>query len=386
MALGADELGRVQQAVLQVELDTQQVRGLDPKIDVPEHFVSKSQMRSNILAQRDQIYTREDARVNELELWLLRLVGKPSIGLYQMQADWLSERLLGYYDFNQKELFVLNNQAQLDPQTRQTLSHEYVHSLQDQYYDLQKLLPAKTHNNDHDLAVRSVVEGDASLSSLLYADQFMSHDDFQKLPGLPGSAALERAPDIVRDNLYFPYTKGVEFIKTLYALGGFGAVNNALTNPPSSTEQILHPKKFLQAPRDEPLPVGLPPLTSTLGAGWVFKDTQKIGEFELGVLLSTNGVPTPDAEADVTGWGGGQYDLYQSGANSLVMMMTRWDTADAAAHFYDALTQSLNGATPYANMWVDGGRYITIQRLIDRVVLVSSTDPNAARRAPMSIR
>ena len=74
-------------------------------------------------------------------------------------------------------------------------------------------------------------------------------------------------------------------------------MNNALANPPSSTEQILHPKKFLQSPRDEPLLVGLPPLTDTLGTGWVFKDTQKIGEFELGVLLSTNGVPTTDAEA-----------------------------------------------------------------------------------------
>lgn len=386
-SLKADELGRIQQEMLQVELNTQKVRGLDPKTDVPEHFVNKAQLRARLLNQREGGYTREQSRLNELELWLLRFVNKPSIGLYQLQADWLSEQLLGYYDSNRQELYVLNPHLPLDPQTRQTLSHEYVHSLQDQHYSIQKMLPANAHDGDRGLAARSLFEGDAILSSVLYADQYMSHDDFQKLQGSTGSSAiLENAPNIVSGKLYFPYIQGLEFVKSLYSLGGFAAINEALAHPPSSSEQILHPQKYLSTPRDEPVSVGLPPLTDTLGLGWNYADTQTIGEYELGVLLRTNGLANADADVAVTGWGGGQYDLYQNGTNSLVMMVTRWDTVEDANQFYSALLQTLSQARTSGTLWTEDGRYFTMRLQRDRVIFVGGTSSNAVQRAPLAIK
>ncbi len=386
-SLKADELGKIQQELLQVELDTQKVRGLDPKTDVPERFVNRAQLRTRLLKERDTTYSREESRLNELELWLLRFVNKPSIGLYQLQADWLSEQLLGYYEPDKKELYVVNPQLPLDPQTKQTLSHEFVHNLQDQYYDLQKLLPTNSHDGDHDLAARSLIEGDAILSSVLYADQYMSHDDFQKLQGTIGSSpSLDSAPNVVREKLYFPYNKGLDFVKTLYSMGGFPAINNALAHPPTSSEQILHPQKYLSTPRDEPLPVGLPPLTNTLGLGWRYADSQTIGEFELGTLLQANGLASADASAAVTGWGGGQYDLYQNGANSLVMMVTRWDTGDDANRFYNALLQSLSKDRITGALWTDGSRYFNVLLRADRVIFVGGTSRNAVERSPSAVK
>lgn len=386
-SLKADELGKIQQELLQVELDTQKVRGLDPKTDVPEQFITRAQLRTRLLQDRDATYSREESRLNELELWLLRFVNKPSIGLYQLQADWLSDQLLGYYDPSKKGLYVLNPQLPLDPQTRQTLSHEFVHNLQDQYYDLQKLMPPGSHDGDGTLAARSLVEGDAILSSVLYADQFMTHDDFQKLQGAIGSSpSLDNAPNVVREKLYFPYTKGLEFVKALYSLGGFPAVNNALAHPPTSSEQILHPQKYLSTPRDEPKPVGLPPLTDTLGLGWTYQDTQTIGEFELSSMLKANGLSNTDADAAATGWGGGQYDMYQNGTNSLVMMGTRWDSAEDASRFYNALLQSLSQARVSGSLWVEGSRYFTVMLRGDRVIFVGGTSSNAVQRAPLAIK
>src|SRR5437867_46467 len=54
-SLKADEVGKLQQELLQVELDTQKVRGLDPKTDVPERFVSKAQLRTRLLKERDAV-------------------------------------------------------------------------------------------------------------------------------------------------------------------------------------------------------------------------------------------------------------------------------------------------------------------------------------------
>jgi hypothetical protein len=386
-SLRPEDVGRIQQELLQVEIDAQTVRGLQPKTDVPEHFINREQLRTLLLQQRDKTYTRERSRLDELRLWLLRYVPRPSIGLYQMQANWLSEQLLGYYDSDAKQLYVVDPKLPLDPQTRQTLAHEYVHSLQDQHFGVQGLLAAASTDGDRDLAARSLVEGDAVLSSVLYSDQYMTHDDFGKLQsGFGSTAALDSAPDIVRESLYFPYTRGLDFVKTLYTLGGFPAVNNALSHPPASTEQILHPQKFLSSPRDEPLLVGLPPLTDTLGASWYYKDTQYIGEFELGVLLRTNGVSDADAQTAVAGWGGGQCDLYQNGARSLAMLVTRWDTIDDANQFYSAMLQSLGSAKSTGTIWTDGSRFFALRQKSDRVVFVGGTDRATVERAPLTVR
>ena len=261
----AGDVGKVQQELLQVELDAAKVRGLQPNIDVPEHFVTQAEMRSILVDQLQKSYPREQARLDELEYWLLRFTNSPGINLFQMQADLLSEQVVGLYDPGKKELFVLGGQAQLDPAARTTLAHEYVHSLQDQHYDLRRLMPPDSRDTDKMMGAQAVVEGDATLSQLLYADQFLTADEFRNLvktsAGYMDQNQLNSVPDVFRERLLFPYTHGLDFVKSLYARGGFETVNQALKEPPVSTEQILHPEKYLAANRDDPKPVGVPPLT-----------------------------------------------------------------------------------------------------------------------------
>src|SRR5438132_883238 len=49
--------GQVQQQLLQIELDTSKVRGLAPKSDVAEHFITKKQMRDELVSKIDESYT-----------------------------------------------------------------------------------------------------------------------------------------------------------------------------------------------------------------------------------------------------------------------------------------------------------------------------------------
>ena len=53
-------------------------------------------------------------------------------------------------------------------------------------------------------------------------------------------------PLILRRQLEFPYDGGLPFVTALYDQGGCDAVNAAIQTPPASTEQVLHPEKYLR--------------------------------------------------------------------------------------------------------------------------------------------
>lgn len=378
--------GKLQQDLLEIEKATAKVRGLEPLHDVEEHLIDKNQLHQNMLGLRDKSYTREDARQSELQLWLLRLIKEPSIGLYQLQADMLSSEIAGYYDHETKQLYVLAGSDTLDAAEKTTLSHEYVHSLQDQHFGLSNIIPRNSNDSDRLLASKSLVEGDASLSSLLYADEYLSVKEFKNLvqDSLSYNAPASSVPGIFEETLHFPYNQGAAFVQTLYTRGGFETIDKAFADPPKSTEQIMHPEKYLSAQRDDPLPVGVPPLTATLGAGWTYRMTENIGEFELGILLKDNGVKKP-ADA-VAGWGGGQVDLYEKDADSLVILGTIWDTEKDAHEFSAALLQSLSLMGRSGPYWSDTLRYMAVKSFRDKVFYVASTNPDAVGRALAAIK
>jgi hypothetical protein len=239
--------------ITQIEEDTASLRGLQPKSDVPEIFINEDQLRENLVRDTEADYSVDEAQDDARELWLLRLTKDPDLDLRKLYIDLQTEQVAGYYDPDKKELFVRKETGELSPLARQTLSHEFVHSLQDQHFDLNKLLPDDTTDDDRALAIRALVEGDATISGLLYAQQYMTEEEFNDM--LAESAAaettvLDKAPRYVRDSLIFPYEKGVEFIMAIGGLTDFGNVDRVLKDPPVSTEQIMHPDKYTGSQRD----------------------------------------------------------------------------------------------------------------------------------------
>src|SRR5262249_4037409 len=146
-------------------------------------------------------------------------------------------------------------------------------------------------------------------------------------------AALQRAPAYLRETSLFPYTGSLALVTALQGQGGYEGVNAAYAKPPDSTEQVLHPGKYVI--REAPIAGTLPPgLTPALGSGWKGAGQDMLGELVFRLWLSQNRVlPATGTEA-AAGWGGDRLVLLRgpNGATT-VGMATEWDMPSDAAEF-----------------------------------------------------
>jgi hypothetical protein len=113
-------------------------------------------------------------------------------------------------------------------------------------------------------------------------------------------------------------------------------VDAAYADPPQSTEQILHPEKYLS--RDEPQILALPPLSDTLGTGWHLVEAETLGEFQTNLYLAQQ-VDQATADLASQGWDGDQYALYVKDDATLLAFATVWDTLADREEFVSATTQ-----------------------------------------------
>ena len=185
--------------------------------------------------------------------------------------------------------------------------------------------------------MRALAEGEAELVQYLYlfeGDYFTARevDAILNDPEQNDSSYLRDFPPILVASLSFPYTSGVDFVAELYRRDGFAAIDAAWADPPRTTEQILHPQRYLAG--DLPQLVSLVPLTSTLGAGWRQVDEDILGEFYLREYLAQQ-LPPATVDRAATGWGGDRYAVYWNEDTRDVVMALRlvWDTPGDAAEF-----------------------------------------------------
>lgn len=115
----------------------------------------------------------------------------------------------------------------------------------------------------------------------------------------PSTASL---PPFVTAQLLFPYLDGERFVRRLYATGGgsWRLVDLAeRVRPPVSTEQVLHPERYLAA--EPPRRVRLRGVGRTLGPSWERLAASTFGEWQPREWLARAGGGA--ARAAAAGWG-----------------------------------------------------------------------------------
>ena len=213
--------------------------------------------------------------------------------LKQLYLDLLGSQVAGFYDPDEKQLYVVSRSGSINGADKITFAHEYDHALQDANFSVfadQKELLDQT---DRALARAAIYEGDATSLMVQWAGQHLTPEEFADVQAAgtdPESLAiLERTPKILVESLLFPYTAGQAFVLPVQATDGWKGVDALYDKMPESTEQILHPDKYRSG--EAPVAVELPKtLAADMGKGWTESIQDTFGEFQMGVWLRQAGV------------------------------------------------------------------------------------------------
>lgn len=335
----------LREAMSQIETQVIQIRGLEAVKPVERALITSEELREIVTTEFFSDYTDEDSREDVLILSALGLLPK-SFNLRDFYHELYSEQIAGFYDSETKEMYVVQGIG-FGGYEKITYAHEYTHVLQDQVYGLDEGLGMNeescTADSERCAAVQALIEGDATLTELLWFRSYATeqdYDDYNKAFEDYESPVLDSAPAYMAADLYFPYEYGYIFVQLLYNDNGYDAVDAAYENVPVSTEQILHPERY---PDDTPVHVALPDLTEVLGGDWSLYDQNVMGEWYTFLILNKaydeiHRLSEAIAQEAAEGWGGDAYAFYlnESTDDVTFVMDSVWDTTEDADEFADA--------------------------------------------------
>lgn len=362
------------------------LRGLSPKTEVHYAFISSDELRSRIVEMAEEELPVEETQTYQEILAFLGLLEEGQ-NLRTILLDLYTEQIVGFYDTEAEQLFVVGDASEMGPIEEITFVHEYTHALQDQHFDLDAFLPQGGPNSDADLARVSLAEGDATAVEIAYV--LKSFDAAEALKFLAEAESLQTeafdaAPRFLQQTLLFPYEAGFEFVNTFES---HGDLDRAYADPPQSTEHILHPEAYRL--RDEPRVLDLSAISRALEPEWVECDRDVWGELNARIYLETF-IGEGAASDAAAGWDGDQYlYLKDAAGRKLWILHSVWDRAEDAGEFWDACVLlgarddrawETQGGGEGTRWWANAHRYFFAERSSESTLLIISEDGDAVPR------
>jgi hypothetical protein len=339
------------------------IRGLAFTTAVPAVALSPADVRAAIEADVDASYGPDDlARV---EAVYVRLgLFPPDTRLRDVLAGLYEEEGAGFYDPRTKRLVVATRPFRAPSRGMRVVAaltgrdfagefvvaHELTHALQDQHWGIPTAAePLTEGHGDRLLARRAFLEGDATLAGFAYLlggepDAATLTRITRELDVLPAELATRypSMPEVIRASVAFEYQTGTAFAAWGLRSGGFPAVDAVHRNPPTSSEQVLHPERYYGL-RDQPRAVSLGGTDGLEAAGWARTVEDTLGELYVRVLAA-RGLDPAGAARVADGWGGDRLRALARGDDLVLVWVTAWDSPGDAEEFAAALPAFLPDA------------------------------------------
>jgi hypothetical protein len=297
--------------------------GLPMAREVPMHQLTVAEMRRRLAAEIDHELATMDAPG---QVKLLSAFGfvPAHTDMRMAYLELLSQQLAAFYDTRSGSFYNVSRHAALDWLGQPVVvAHELVHAAQDQALGAQAFFDARRDNDDRTRALQWLMEGQATVvgnrvgnalglpfpgpAGFLWGEAstvLMWTDLWKRVaelaPGLSGSAVV---PRYLVDSLLSAYVEGSRFFWAVERALGQSAHTYVLCDPPQSTEEMLHPLKYLKG-NDPPRRVELPKLSNAR-----VRAEQTAGEWSLRWLLRHLG-SDPDS---ARGWVGDRMALMSNG-------------------------------------------------------------------------
>ncbi|MCW5802383.1 MAG: hypothetical protein KIT31_08350 [Deltaproteobacteria bacterium] len=372
---GTDPLADLLARTDAIAKEVSRIRGLPLKKPIPNEVVDREELRKRLLAMAAEEKTHKGTLSEGLALARWGMI--PIAADYEaMMVDLLTEQIAGYYDPDTKRLTISKSAGEDASWAEMVLAHELDHGLQDQAFDLKKFEAVPDSEGDASIARRALVEGDgiALMLEVMLARNGAPvpwsnphvADAIEKAMSVPGNGdALDKAPIVIRESMIFPYRSGFTFVAALRRRSPWSAVDAAFARPPASTEQVLHPERYLAD--DRPVPIAIDPPASL--RGFAPAHTTVWGELGFSLFLRSHGIDPATATEAAAGWGGDRVVVFARDGDrrpekAVGIARLDWDSEadaiEAAEAAVKALDQTVVGPTvehtPTRTRWfaIDG--------------------------------
>lgn len=365
---------RILEAAREVRGDVEAIRGRRFKGEVQMQVRSRAELKAELEARLfdgvDEAGKAQTACV-EARLRLLGLLPRGA-SYRDVATEVLLDQVGAYYDSGAETFYLMAEAMDHGHElNRMMMAHELCHALDDQYFDLDRLLGTSGGvrlSEDERLAATSVLEGSAT--ALMNVWMARAVREGRVLPADLRDASrrqLDRAGTILEAPRYFTllvghYMLGVHFLTRGQGQGNLlsapkpdhgGAIREVARRMPSSTEQILHPEKYWDPERWEP-PIlianddEVAAAAAGLMGGMHVVERETLGEMVMAVVtsnpkhrLNLTLMARPDywTNRAATGWGGDRFYLLAEdaarvdGAGTAAVWVSAWDTAADARQF-----------------------------------------------------
>jgi hypothetical protein len=270
-----------------------------------------------------------------------------SVDLPTELAKFSRSELVTLYDVMDGQLLVRDRAA--DPYLRAMLVRELTRALNDQHFDIYR--PASAGFNDESLeGLKALAEGDATRMYQRYLNTLTASD--KALVVERNRAAGQATADInpaVRTRFGYYIAQGIKLVEAILSAGNRSRLNAAFAAPPASSEQILHPERYLGG--DNPRPPAEPAADGAVVGRGV------LGEVGLYLMLAS-ATDENTASLGSQGWGGDRYVSWRDGARTCVRQTIETDSAQDSAELGAAL-QRWAQARPGAEVTGSGPFTIT---------------------------
>ena len=320
---------------------------------------------------------QHERRMDEATLVLKKFgMLPPQFELGTALSDYSLNSLAGFYDFNDKTMYLLN---WIEPEMQKmVMAHELTHALQDQSYHLADFVAVPreapdTHQmnmmredtSELSIARRAVIEGQATVVGLDYVlrEAGISLAESPKarqlaysllLSSYSPAVTIHNAPRLLREVMIFPYREGLLFELELLTQGGREqAFQAAFKRPPVNTHQVLQPDAYLRDEKPPQIPIG--DLTAVFGGSYEPYDSGSIGEFDVQIMAQDFGREN-DIYTVARQWNGGSYVAVKRSAiapgtplgtgDLALVYLSRWKTSKAGERFGKIYLQALGKRLP----------------------------------------
>lgn len=331
-----------------MEQGLSEITGLQFRRTIPYAVMNKDQLRRYLEQRVKESIKPTEIRAEELTLKLLGLV-PADFDLRQNTVDLLTEQAAAFYDYNKKKLFMLEDSGGTDEEI--ALVHELAHGLADQHFPLGKYISEGMRSDDAATARQAVMEGQASWLMTAYLSKkaggrgevsdavldLMTHTMEVSPEEYP---VFSKAPPYIREMLVFPYADGMLFQNAVFHKLGRDAFAEVFRHPPSSTQQIIHPERYLE--HFQPQIPDPPEVPSTREFRKLADGT--LGELDYRILL-TQYAGKEQGESVAAHLVGSSYELleHKHGGWPTLVYASLWDSPESARKFLELYVQVLRG-------------------------------------------